>query len=148
MEFNYWWIWMILAALFVIGEIFTAGFFLLWFGIGAAVAGLLAIFGFGMITQLAVFIVLSIILFAVSRKFADRVSAEQPPGIGANRFIGMEGVVLQPIDNMKSTGRVRMSREEWRAESESGERIEEGQKVSVIRINGTHLVVKTVPEGE
>ena len=74
--------------------------------------------GLGMIMQLTVFIVLSVILFAVSRQFADRVSSEQPPGIGANRFIGMEGVVLQRIDNLKNTGRVRMSREEWRAESE------------------------------
>jgi membrane protein implicated in regulation of membrane protease activity len=148
MELNYWWIWMILAALFVIGEIFTAGFFLLWFGIGAAVAGLVALFGFGMITQLSVFVVLSLVLFAVSRKFADRFSNEQPPGIGANRFIGMEGIVLQPVDNIQSTGRVRMSREEWRAESESGERLEEGQRVVVTRINGTHLVVKPIQEGE
>jgi membrane protein implicated in regulation of membrane protease activity len=108
------------------------------------VAGLLAIFDFGMITQLAVFVILSIILFAVSRKFADRVSDEQPPGIGANRFIGLEGVVLKPVDNLQNTGRVRVSREEWRAESESGEPIDEGQRVTVTRINGTHLVVKPI----
>ena len=47
MELNYWWIWMILAALFVVGEIFTAGFFLLWFGIGAAVSGVIALLGLG-----------------------------------------------------------------------------------------------------
>ena len=148
MELNYWWIWMIVAAIFVVGEIFTAGFFLLWFGIGAAVAGILSLMGLGMIMQLTVFIVLSVILFAVSRQFADRVSSEQPPGIGANRFIGMEGVVLQRIDNLKNTGRVRMSREEWRAESEGGDPIEEGQRVVVSRVNGTHLVVKPIQEGD
>jgi len=148
MDLNYWWIWMLLAALFVVGEIFTAGFFLLWFGIGAAVAGLVALSGFGMIPQLTVFIVLSILLFAVSRRFADRFSNVQPPGIGANRFIGMEGIVLQSIDNLKNTGRVRMSREEWRAESENGEPIEKGRRVAVSRINGTHLVVKPIEEGD
>ena len=148
MELNFWWIWMIVAAVFIVGEIFTAGFFLLWFGIGAAVAGLVALLGFGMIPQLSVFLVLSVIFFSVSRKFADRVSNEQPPGIGANRFIGMEGIVLQPIDNMQNTGRVRMSRDEWRAESEDGGLIAEGQRVTVIRINGTHLVVKPIQEGE
>ena len=45
MEFEIWWIWMAIAALFIVGEIFTQGFFLLWFGIGAAVAGFLAILG-------------------------------------------------------------------------------------------------------
>lgn len=148
MELNYWWIWMIVAAIFVVGEIFTAGFFLLWFGIGAAVAGILSLIGLGMIMQLTVFIVLSVILFAVSRQFADRVSNEQPPGIGANRFIGMEGIVLQRIDNLGNTGRVRMAREEWRAESEGKEPIEEGQRVVVCRVNGTHLVVKPIQEGE
>ena len=29
MELNFWWIWMIMAAVFIVGEIFTAGFFLL-----------------------------------------------------------------------------------------------------------------------
>ena len=46
MELKIWWIWFGLAVIFIIGEIFTAGFFILWFGIGAAVAGLLAILGF------------------------------------------------------------------------------------------------------
>jgi len=148
MELNYWWIWMILAALFVVGEIFTAGFFLLWFGVGAAVAGLVALLGLGMTWQLAIFIVLSLVLFAVSRKFADRVSGEQPPGIGANRLIGADCLVLEPIDNMANTGRVRVSREEWRAESETGQRIEEGERVVVGSIDGTHLVVKPIQEGE
>ena len=147
MEFNYWWIWMILAALFVVGEIFTAGFFLLWFGIGAAVAGVIALLGFGMVWQMAAFIILSILLFSVSRRFADRVTKEQPPGIGANRMIGMECLVLDAIDNSENTGRVRMAREEWRAESDSGERIAEGTRVQVTRINGTHLVVKPIQEG-
>ena len=147
MEFNYWWIWMILAALFVVGEIFTAGFFLLWFGIGAAVAGVIALLGLGMVWQMAAFIVLSILLFSVSRKFADRVTQEQPPGIGANRMIGMECLVLDAIDNNENTGRVRMAREEWRAESDSGERIAAGTRVQVTRINGTHLVVKPIQKG-
>ena len=56
MEFQIWWIWMAIAALFIIGEIFTQGFFLLWFGIGAAVAGVLAILGLGVGWQLGAFV--------------------------------------------------------------------------------------------
>ena len=36
------WFWVILAAVLVVGEIFTAGFFLLPFGVGAMVAALVA----------------------------------------------------------------------------------------------------------
>ena len=71
MESNYWWVWMIIAAFFIVGEIFTAGFFLLCFGIGAAVAGFIALFGLGMVWQLTAFVIVSFVLFAVSRKFAS-----------------------------------------------------------------------------
>ena len=145
---NYWWVWMIVAAVFVIGEIFTAGFFLLPFGIGAALAGLVALMGGGMIWQLVVFVVASLILFLVSRRFAERVSKEQPPGIGADRFIGQVCVVLEGINNLSNKGRVRMGKEEWRAESADGGDIASGTRVVVVRLSGTHLVVEPAEEGE
>jgi membrane protein implicated in regulation of membrane protease activity len=141
-----WWIWMIIAAFFVLGEIFTAGFFLLWFGIGAAAAGLLAIFGLSFGWQLGAFVVVSGVLFIVSRRFAERFSKKQPDGIGADRFIGLRGIVLEEIDNDKNTGRVRLKKEEWRADSETGDVIPAGKKVKVTRIDGTHIVVKTFKE--
>lgn len=141
-----WWIWMIIAAFFVLGEIFTAGFFLLWFGIGAAVAGLLAMFGLSFGWQLGAFVVVSGVLFVVSRRFAERFSKKQPAGIGADRFVGLRGIVLEEIDNDKNTGRVRLKKEEWRADSETGEVIPAGKKVKVSKMDGTHIVVKTLKE--
>ena len=143
-----WWVWMALAAVFTIAEIFTAGFFLLWFGIGAAVAGLLALMGLSAGWQMVSFIVVSLGLFALSRRFAERWTGSQPPGIGADRIIGKEGVVLEEIDNVKGTGRARVEREEWRSDSDSGEVISEGQRVVVTRVDGTHLVVTILTEGE
>lgn len=142
MPIKIWYIWMIIAALFVVGEIFTAGFFLLWFGIGAAVAGVLALFGLGHVWQLGAFVLVSGILFVVSRKFADKFTKKQPSGIGADRVIGKEGMVFEEIDNTKNTGRVRLKKEEWHAESETSEVIPVGNQVEVIRLDGTHLVVK------
>lgn len=145
---KYWLLWMAFAAICIIGEIFTMGFFIFWFGIGAAVAGLLALFGFGPGWQWAAFIGVSGLLFAVSRRFAERFTKQQPPGIGADRFVGKEGVVIEEIDNDKNTGRVRLKKEEWRAESETEELIKTGIKVIVTKIDGTHLIVKTNSEGK
>jgi membrane protein implicated in regulation of membrane protease activity len=142
-----WIIWFVFAAIFIVGEILTAGFFLLWFGIGAAVAGVLAILGFNAGWQWGAFIAVSGILFAISRRFAERFTQKQPPGIGADRFIGEVGVVLEEIDNIKNTGRVRIEKEEWRADSATGEIIKEGEKVKVVRMDGTHVVVKIIEEG-
>lgn len=148
MTLSIWLIWMVVAAVFVIGEIFTLGFFLLWFGIGAAVAGILAAFGFAGSWQWGAFAVVSGVLFVVSRRFAERFSRKQPPGIGADRFIDKKGVVLEEVDNIKNTGRIRMGKEEWRAESDTGEVIPVGKMVEVTRLVGTHVVVKTLKEGE
>jgi membrane protein implicated in regulation of membrane protease activity len=141
-----WWIWMALAAVFVVGEMFTAGFFLLWFGVGAAAAGAFALLGLSFPWQLAAFVVVSGVMLAVSRRFADRFSKKQPPGIGADRFIGLKGLVLEEIDNATNTGQVRLQKEEWRAESATGEVIPVGARVEVVRLDGTHLVVKRIEE--
>ena len=148
MAIDVWLIWIAFAALFIVGEIFTAGFFILWFGIGAAVAGVLALIGLGPGWQWGSFVVVSGVLFAVSRRFAERFTKKQPPGIGADRFIGKEGIVLEEIDNAKDSGRVRMEKEEWRALSETGEVIPKGTQVSVRRLDGTHLVVIELGKGE
>ena len=139
---------MIIGAVFLIGEIFTAGFFLLWFGVGAVVAGLLALAGLGLVWQLVEFIAVSFVLFAVSRRFADRFTKAQPPGIGADRFVGRKGVVIEVIENEKNTGRVRFDREEWRAESETGDIIPLSSAVEVTNVIGTHVVVRITAEGE
>ncbi len=143
-----WWVWFAIAAFFMITEIVTAGFFLFWFGIGAAIAGILALLGLGAIWQWLVFVIVSCILFAISRRFAERVTKKQPPGIGADRFIGKTGTVLEDINNVTSTGRVRIDKEEWRADSDSGEVITAGSQVIVVKLIGTHLVVKKIKEGE
>lgn len=148
MTLGIWLVWMVIAAAFVIGEIFTLGFFLLWFGIGAAVAGIMAMFGLGGSWQWGAFAVVSGVLFVLSRRFAERFSKKQPPGIGADRFIDKKGVVLEEIDNIKNTGRIRMGKEEWRAESDTGEVIPVGKMVEVTRLVGTHVVAKILKEGK
>lgn len=139
---------MVIAAIFVISEIFTAGFFILWFGIGAAIAGILALLGVGSVWQWVAFVIISGVLFAVSRRFAERFSKKQPPGVGADRFIGKIGVVLEDINNIKNSGRVRIDKDEWRADSDTEEVITKGTRVIVTGLDGTHLVVKIFKKGE
>ena len=146
MEFQVWWLWFGLAAVFIIGEIFTEGFFLLWFGIAAGVSGVLALMGVSAAIQWAVFVVVAVVLLAISRRFADRFTHKQPPGIGADRLIGRRGVVLEGIDNMQNVGKVRIDKEEWRAESEDEAVIEAGVRVEVVRLDGTHAVVRVLKE--
>src|SRR5437588_2960817 len=89
---NYIWIfWIILGAILVIAEIFTTGFVLLWFGIGALAAGLAGLVGIHSITlQFLIFAVVSIALTAASRTiFVNYFSREKS---GGDLKAGYEGL--------------------------------------------------------
>jgi len=142
MTAQFWWIWIVLAAVFIIGELFTAGFFLLWFGVGAGVAGVLCKVGVDSVWQWAAFAGTSLVLFFASRPLANKLSREQPPGIGADRFVHHDGIVIETIDKVKNTGMVRVGTEEWRAESGGMSSIAVDTVVTVAAISGNHLIVK------
>ncbi|MCU0611645.1 MAG: NfeD family protein [Candidatus Eisenbacteria bacterium] len=143
-----WWIWFIAAAVFAISEVFTAGFFLFWFGIGAAVAGVFALVGLSALWQWISFIVVSSVLAMLSRRFAERFSKPQPDGIGADRLRGRRGIVVETVDNRRNTGRVRLDKEEWRAESETDEPLPPDTGVVVTRIEGTRAIVRPCEKEE
>lgn len=106
MPANFWWIWFVIAAFFAISEMYTERFFILWFGIGAAVAGVLALLGIGIVWQWVTFVIVSGVLFEISQRFAERFTKKQPPGIGADRFIGKIGILLEDINNIEKKGEV------------------------------------------
>ena len=138
------WVWLAAAFAFGAGEMATAGtFFLLPFGIGAALACLLAFADVGLGFQWLAFVALSGGSFAVLYPLGRRLDRTSPQeGIGAKRMIGQHGVVLEEIPaGPTHLGLVRVGREEWRAESVDGSAIPAGATVRVVEITGTRLVV-------
>lgn len=134
------WFWTIFAIGFGVGEIFTAGFFLFPFAVGAAAAAVLAWIGVNVVAQWLVFAGVSTIALVYLRRYA-RVSDEDQPHVGAYRLTDATGVVLTDIDPATGSGMVRVESEEWRASSDSGEPIPAGTKVTVTEISGSRLVV-------
>lgn len=135
------WIWLTAAVVLGVGEMFTAGFFLLPFALGALVAAVLAFMGVGLAVQLIVFAVVSVVVFAAFRPLAHRLDqSSEDHGIGAKRLVGASALVLEPIQGTEA-GMVRIGTEEWRAESVDGQPIEAGTTVTVKEIRGTRAVV-------
>lgn len=146
MDVNTWfWVWLGLAIILSVAEIFTSGFFLLPFGIGAAVAAALEFFFPGSLAwQWAAFIGISSALLVVLRRVANRITHDSPVGLAGNRLIGKTGVVIERLDPQSGTGRVRVEREEWRAEAPGHGPVEVGTHVEVTLLEGTHLKVRPV----
>ena len=138
-------IWIGAAVIFFVAEIFTAGFFLMCFGVGAAGAALAAMFGVDPIWQLVIFVALSALTLVFVRPFATRVSSKTTNGAGIDRVLGKRAVVTDAIDPLRGKGIVRVAQEEWRAESDDGERIPRDAEVEVTGVQGTRLIVKLVP---
>lgn len=139
-------VWFIAAAVLAVGEMLTAGFFLLPFAAGAVASGLLALTGVGVALQLITFVVVSLFSLFLLQRFASKdVHGELIP-VGAARYIGASALVTKPVDRLRGTGRVKMGTEDWRATTHLDAEIPIGAEVRVIEVNGARLVVEPAIE--
>ncbi|MGQ0850009.1 MAG: NfeD family protein [Actinomycetota bacterium] len=136
------WLWTGLAVVMGIGEIFTAGFFLLPFAIGASAAAILAWLGVALLPQWLIFFGVSVVALVYLRRFISRQDGVGQPPVGANRWANTRGIVLEPIDPLGTGGMVRIGGEEWRATSD--EPLAAGTQVVVQEVRGARLVVTPI----
>ncbi len=134
------WVWTGLAMFMGIGEIFTAGFFLLPFAVGGVAAAILAWVGANVLAQWITFLAVSASALFYLQKYVRRQDEKEQPRVGANRYVGAKALVLAAVDPVENAGRVRVETEEWRATTD-GDRIKKGAVVRVIEVRGTRLVV-------
>jgi membrane protein implicated in regulation of membrane protease activity len=145
-----WYIWLILGVLFIVAEMFTSGFVLLWFGIGALVAALLAVTGLvGLPLQILAFLVVSIALTVASRTIFERFLLRGSPGrelkTGMDSLPGRIGVVVEPSRGAMQEGAVRVFASTWRAFPAEGEEpLREGEQVEIERVEGASVYVRRV----
>ncbi len=135
------WVWVAVAMVMGIGEIFTAGFFLLPFALGAVLAAAAAWLDLHGAVQWLLFFGGTAVSMLVLRRFMGRQDRPDDLPVGANRYIGMQARVIEVIDTVNNTGRVRVESDEWRAVCAPG-RIEEGSLVRVTDLAGTKLLVE------
>jgi membrane protein implicated in regulation of membrane protease activity len=139
--------WTIFGVILIIAEIFTLGFVLLWFGIGALAAALAALLGVGFIGQFLVFAIVSVSLTFLSRKifqgFQDK-NSEILTGIDS--IVGQIGTVSNSSKGSLKKGEVKVFGSTWAAISDDGELLVEGEKVEVIGVKGTTILVQKYKE--
>ena len=143
-----WVIWIVLAALFGLGEMHTGGFFLAPFAGGALIAGLAGLIFLGFVPTIAIFIVVSLLLLWVVRPIA-RAHLHTPPEIrtGTAALVGKTGTVLERVSNHEALGCVRIDGEVWTARAfDDDEEVAVGARVRIVDIKGATALVTN--EGE
>lgn len=132
--------WIIFAAICLLLELVSAGFYLMSVGIGGIGAGIGNYMGFDPTTQLVIFVVITIIFAIISRPLANRLTRDSPnKKATSDRLIGKEGIVSESIDP-ENSGIIKISGESWRAIA--NEDIKIGKKVIVEKVKGVKLSVR------
>ena len=134
--------WLIAFVLFAAVEFATSmALISIWFAAGSLVALVLSAFDVPLWIQLLVFILVSAILLICTRPIAKK-HAKNNIDTNIKIIIGKTAKVIEDIDNLKATGRVRLDGVDWTAISDTGEIIEKDSHVTVTKIEGSKLYVK------
>jgi len=137
-------IWFIVGAILIALEVFAPGMVIIWFGFGALVAGLVALLGGGIVLQIIVFIIISVVSVLIAKKLLKK-KEKAGRKVGAERLIGKKGRVLVDIAPGEF-GRVKVESEEWLAGAD--EKIPVDSWIIVEKLDGAHLYVKKIEESE
>lgn len=138
-----WQFWLILSGICLIIESFTLGFFVFWFSIGALFALVVSLFTTNIIIQSVVFVVSSTILLLLTKPLIKKfVKTPKTKLTNVYCIIGKEGIVLENIDPLNGTGKVKVNGELWSAISDTN--IEKGEMIKVLSVNGVKLKVEKV----
>ena len=135
-------LWILIAITFIILELVTTSFFLVWFGVGSITAAILNYLGFDIYVQFTSFIIISLVLILSTRKFANKITPENPKKTTAERLIGKNAKVLRKIDD--NTFVVNVAGEEWSAHS--NDLIEVNETVKVVGINSIILIIEKIED--
>lgn len=141
-----WHIWIIVALVCLIIEIFTSGFAIACLSIGGVFAAVAALLGIDLIWQILVFAVFSALAFAFLRPIILKAFFKKTDEkyTNADALIGKKGKVSVDIDPEKGSGRVAIDGDDWKAVSEDGSFIEKGTFVQVTALDSIIITVKKI----
>ena len=147
-----WIVWVVAGVAFAIAEVFTLGFVLLWFGVGAIAASLVALAGLSVTLQVVVFLAVSIALTVASRTiFENALFRNHGPQLktGVASLPGQVGTVTEASRGAMREGAVKVFGSTWTAfPAEGEEALEVGDRVSVERVDGATIYVRRLGPAE
>ena len=135
-----WEIWLLIAILFLVVEIFSGSFFFISLSAGA-IGGCIGSFLGELEMQLFISTLFLLLSFLLARPFLLKIS-NRSQKTNTDALIGQKGRVLIEINSVTGTGRVMVSGDDWKAVSIGDILIPEGTMVEVIKVDSTIIYVK------
>ncbi|MCM1507068.1 MAG: NfeD family protein [Ruminococcus flavefaciens] len=134
-------IWATAVVVFVVLEIMTVQLVSVWLAVGAFVTMLATYFmkDLSFAVQLAVFIIVSAVLLAVTFPLMKKFRKKEYVPTNAELNAGKKAVVIEEINTRTGTGRVTLNGVDWKAVSD--EIIPAESIVTVKSVQGAKLIV-------
>ena len=140
-----WQIWLLIAALFVVIEIFTSGFAVACFSVGCVFGAILAACELSLTWQVVAFAVGTFLAFVFIRpivmKYLDKKTNDNGVKTNMDSIIGKTAVVTEKIEE-NGFGRVKIEGDDWKAQTSDGSAVEVGTKVKIEAFESIILTVK------
>lgn len=142
-----WWQWLLFGLLLMVAELVSpGGFYMIFFGVGAVVVGLLVGLGVGGGTtaQFGAFAALSVVSLVVFRSRLLKWFQADPQQPAVDQLVGEIGVTDEAL-SPGQVGRVELRGTAWSARNVTALPLARGVRVRVRRVDGLTLDVE--PEG-
>lgn len=142
-----WWHWLVVGLVLVVAEAAAAGgFYIIFFGVGAIIVGILA--GLGAAgppwLQMLMFGGISAAGLALFRQSLLRKFQPDPQAPKIDSLVGEVAIATEDF-GPGGVGRVELRGSAWSARNETGVAVTRGARCQVTRVDGLTLYV--VPEG-
>ncbi|MBO4573879.1 MAG: NfeD family protein [Bacteroidales bacterium] len=140
-----WQIWLLIAAVFVVIEIFTSGFAVACFSVGCVFGAILAACDLSLTWQVVAFAIGTFLAFVLIRpvvmKYLDKKTNNDHIKTNMDNIIGKTAMVTERIEE-NGFGRVKIDGDDWKAQTTDGVAVEVGEKVQIESYESIILTVK------
>lgn len=143
-----WWAWIVGGIGLILAELLIPSFFVVWFGLGALLVGLLAVLipGLSLTVQLAIWTAASLAMVMLWFKVFKPGFHKTRIGTAAGEAVGEIGLLVSAVAPFER-GKVRFQRpvlgsEEWVCMADTP--IAAGERVKVVAVEGSFLTVSKI----
>ena len=138
-----WWIWILLGLLLLLAELLTpGGFYIIFFGIGAVVVGVLAGFNAAgpLWFQFILFSIVSVLtLWLFREKLLQLTQGERRKNVDS--LVGETAVATEEI-HLNAVGKAELRGTSWNARNVGDKPLTRGQRCIVERVEGLTIFVR------
>ena len=142
-----WHVWLIVALVFFILEIFTTGIAVICFSFGAVGSCIAALCGANLTWRVIVFAIVTLVSFIFIRPMLIKLfykKGKNEVKTNMEALIGRKGIVSEAIDPVTGSGRVKVDGDDWKAVSVNDQPIELGARVEILKLDSVIVTVKKI----